>query len=212
MPPRSITNWRRHPGVIWLGIGAAAFLVIAGLRLVGALQAMELNAYDLFLKLRPTDGWREDRVVAILINDEDIRRVGQWPLTDDTLVAARAAGTTVLRATSEGRFGEATITVLSPGVATVTVSPSTTSVVVAATLTLTAQVRDASGGLVSSPGVTWTTSDSTVAAVSSAGVVTGVKAGSATITATSGEQGVDLLGELSEHGYTPDGLVAGGVR
>lgn len=102
------------------------------------------------------------------------------------LVAARATGTTVLRATSEGRFGEATITVLSPGVATVTISPSTASVAVAGTLLLTAQVRDASGTLVSSPVVTWTTSDSTVAAVSSTGTVTGMKAGSAIITAASG--------------------------
>ena len=70
---------------MWLVIGFAAFLLIAGLRLLGALQAMELTTYDLYLKLRPDSGWKEDRIVVVLVNDEDIRRVGQWPLSDETL-------------------------------------------------------------------------------------------------------------------------------
>jgi len=81
----SLTAWLRHPSIVWLGIGFAAFLLVAGLRLLGALQAMELTTYDLYLKLRPDSDWKEDRVVVVLVNDEDIRRVGQWPLSDETL-------------------------------------------------------------------------------------------------------------------------------
>ena len=81
----SLSTWFRHPIIVWFGIGLAAFFLVAGLRLFGALQAVELTAYDLYLKLRPDSGWREDRVAVVLVNDEDIRRVGQWPLTDETL-------------------------------------------------------------------------------------------------------------------------------
>ena len=59
----------------------------------------------------------------------------------------------------------------------VTVSPSTASVAVGATVTLTAQTLPANRA------VTWTSSDATKATVAN-GVVTGVGAGSATITAT----------------------------
>ncbi len=65
-------------------------MAVAGLRLLGGLQAMELAVQDLYVGARPDEGWREDRVVVVLIDDEDIRHVGQWPLTDDTL--ARAIG------------------------------------------------------------------------------------------------------------------------
>ena len=60
------------------------------------------------------------------------------------------------------------------------VTPSTLTVATGAKSRLNATV----GGRVYTNGVKWTTSDSTKATVSSAGVVTGVAAGSATITAT----------------------------
>lgn len=60
-------------------------MAVAGLRLLGGLQAMELAVQDLYLSARPDEGWREDRVVVVLIDDEAIRRIGGWPLTDDTL-------------------------------------------------------------------------------------------------------------------------------
>ena len=78
-------HWLNKPVFIGLAIGIAAFLAIAGLRLLGGLQAMELAVYDRYLDARPDADWRENRVAVVLINDEDIRRVGQWPLTDDTL-------------------------------------------------------------------------------------------------------------------------------
>lgn len=82
---RVIPAWLRQPPRIGLAIGLTVFLAVAGLRLLGGLQAIELAVYDQYLKLKPDTGWREDRVVAVLINDEDIRRIGQWPLSDETL-------------------------------------------------------------------------------------------------------------------------------
>jgi DNA/RNA endonuclease G (NUC1) len=68
--------------------------------------------------------------------------------------------------------------------ATVTVEPATAEVLVGATVSLTATARDADDNTVPTE-ITWSSSDETIATVSAAGVVTGVAAGSATITATS---------------------------
>lgn len=81
----TLAHWLRQPAVVGFGIGLAVFLAMAGLRLAGGLQAMELAVYDLYLNVRDDDDWREDRVAVILVDDEDIRRIGQWPLTDQTL-------------------------------------------------------------------------------------------------------------------------------
>ncbi|MCZ4316717.1 adenylate/guanylate cyclase domain-containing protein [Comamonadaceae bacterium G21597-S1] len=78
-------HWLRQPVAIGLGIGLAAFLAMAGLRLLGGLQAMELAVYDLYLNARPEGGRQEDRVAVVLIDDEDIRRIGRWPMDDATL-------------------------------------------------------------------------------------------------------------------------------
>lgn len=69
-----------------------------------------------------------------------------------------------------------------PAVQSVTVSPATASVQVGETAELTATVSVTGGA---SQAVTWSSSDDSIASVDSDGVVTGVAAGSATITATS---------------------------
>ena len=82
---RSLGKWLTQPAGIGLGIGLAVFLALAGLRLLGGLQALELAVHDLYINARPDGDWREDRVAVVLIDDEDIRRLGQWPISDDTL-------------------------------------------------------------------------------------------------------------------------------
>src|SRR4051812_33948286 len=68
----------------------------------------------------------------------------------------------------------------------IAIAPSTPAVLVSGTsTTLTVAVTNRAGTAVSGAGVVWTSSDPNVASAS-AGVVTGVKAGSATITATLG--------------------------
>ncbi len=70
-------------------------------------------------------------------------------------------------------------------VATVTVTPPATTLVPQATQALTAATLDASGNPLTGRPVSWSTSAQSVATVSSAGLVTAVGPGSATITATS---------------------------
>src|SRR5438128_474819 len=70
-------------------------------------------------------------------------------------------------------------------VASVEVSPASATVQVGATVQLTPTPRDASGNPLTGRIVTWATSDAAVATVSVSGLVGGVAAGSATITATS---------------------------
>jgi uncharacterized protein YjdB len=101
------------------------------------------------------------------------------------VVTAVAPGDATITATSEGKSGNATITVIPVPVGSVVVAPATRSVVAGTTTTLTATVRDANGTLVTNRPVAWSTSDPLIATVSSTGVVTGVAPGSATVTATS---------------------------
>src|SRR4051812_30066058 len=70
-----------------------------------------------------------------------------------------------------------------PAVARVMVSPDSTTVEPGKTVQLTARVEDASGNPVSDRTVDWISYDASVATVNG-GVVTGVGAGTATITAT----------------------------
>src|SRR6266550_3005606 len=70
-------------------------------------------------------------------------------------------------------------------VATVTVSPASTSVAVGAVQQFTATLKDASGNVLTGRTVTWSSSSPTIAGVSGSGVVTGLLAGSTMITATS---------------------------
>ena len=101
------------------------------------------------------------------------------------VVTGVAAGSAMITATSEGKGGTATVTVTSVPVASVAVSPASASVTVGQTVQLTATPKDASGNPLSGRAVTWATSNGAIATVSASGVVTGVAAGSATITATS---------------------------
>jgi len=109
-------------------------------------------------------------------------------------VTGVAAGSVTITATSEGQSGTATITVSTVPVASVTVSPSTASVPVGQTVQLTATPKDASGNPLSGRPVSWGSSNTAVATVSGSGVVTGVTAGAATITATSeGQSGTATI-------------------
>ena len=101
------------------------------------------------------------------------------------LVTAVAPGSATMTATIDGVTGTAAVTVTPVPVASVTLSPTTISVVAGASITLTAETRDASGTALPGRSISWSTSAPAVATVSATGVVTGVAAGSATITATS---------------------------
>jgi trimeric autotransporter adhesin len=106
------------------------------------------------------------------------------------LVTGVGAGTTTIRATSEGKTGTAQVAVTAPAptppsVASVTVTPSSTTLATGGTATLTATVKQSDGTVLTGRTVTWSSSAPNVATVSNSGVVTAVAPGNATITATS---------------------------
>jgi uncharacterized protein YjdB len=112
------------------------------------------------------------------------------------MVTGVAAGSAIITATSSGKSGTSSVTVtaVAPVVTTVTVAPTSASVVAGATTTLQATVKDQNGNSMTGQAVTWSTNNAAAATVSSSGVVTGVAAGSATITATnSGKSGTSSI-------------------
>ena len=104
------------------------------------------------------------------------------------LVTAVAAGSATITATSETKAGTAAITVSAPApapVATVSVLPASSTLLVGATVQLSATMRDANNNVLTGRVVTWASANPGIASVSSTGLVRGVGAGSTTITATS---------------------------
>src|SRR5205807_856075 len=89
-------------------------------------------------------------------------------------VAVAAPGAAPITATSEGKSGTATLTVTTVPVASVPLSPATATVLVGQTLQLTATPKDSAGGTLTGRTVTWMSGNTSVAAVSSSGQVTGV--------------------------------------
>jgi hypothetical protein len=92
------------------------------------------------------------------------------------------------------------ITPPTPVVTTVTVAPTSASVVAGATTTLLATVKDQNGNVMTGQTVAWSTNNAAAATVNSTGVVTGVAAGSATITATS--SGKTGTSSITDGSYT----------
>jgi uncharacterized protein YjdB len=121
------------------------------------------------------------RVVSWTSADTAVARVAV-----DGVVRGVRAGTVTITASAEGKSGTSTVSVTAPPtpVATVTVQPATASVDTGKTVQLTVVLRDAAGGTLTGRTVTWSSS-SAAATVSSGGLVSGVAAGSATITASS---------------------------
>lgn len=100
----------------------------------------------------------------------------------------RVASMMVMMAAGGGACGggdAAGVTPPRPDVATVQVTPATASVVVGSTTPLTAAARDAAGATLTGRTIGWASSADGVARVDANGVVTGVAAGTVTITATS---------------------------
>jgi hypothetical protein len=98
-----------------------------------------------------------------------------------------AGGPATITATSEGVSGTASVTVTSTAepVASVEVLPASAGIVVGGTVQLTATPKDAGGQPLTGRVITWQSDAPLVASVSPSGLVSGLAAGPATITATS---------------------------
>lgn len=116
-----------------------------------------------------------------------------WSSSDTTIatvssagvVTARAPGTAQIAASAGGQSAVATLTVIPVPVASLAVVPGTGTVTVGSRIGLTAVAYDANGGSLTGRQVVWASAVPGVATVDAAGVVTGIAAGTATITATS---------------------------
>ncbi len=100
---------------------------------------------------------------------------------------AVAPGSTTIVATSNGVTGTAAVTVTSNPNTTPSsssVSPPSASLVIGGTQQLSAVVSNLVGGLLGGLVTTWSSSNTSVASVTSSGVVTALTAGTATITAS----------------------------
>lgn len=103
----------------------------------------------------------------------------------------RSPGTATVFATSQGKTGQATITVRafsSAPVATVTVVPASASLAVGDTVSFTAQLRDSAGNPLTGPSVSWFSTDSAFAIINNFGsaiIGRGMRVGSALLQATS---------------------------
>jgi uncharacterized protein YjdB len=118
-----------------------------------------------------------------------------WQSSDTTIasissagiVTGIAAGPVVITATVSGQAATAQLAVRPPAPPVVTslvIDPATAGLAVGETMQLVAVVKDETGATVRGHETSWQSSDTTVASVSAAGLVTGVAVGSATITAT----------------------------
>ena len=68
-------------------VSTLTFLGIMGLRLLGALEALELMAYDRYLSARDDTAAADSRMTLVTITEEDIHEYG-WPLSDMLLEQA----------------------------------------------------------------------------------------------------------------------------
>ena len=102
------------------------------------------------------------------------------------VATAVSPGVATIRATGNGITSEpASITVMVPPVSSVTVTPSSNQeMMVGEMVTFTATAQTAGGAVRGDVSISWSSSDTSVVAITSAGVATAVGAGMATIRAT----------------------------
>jgi uncharacterized protein YjdB len=105
------------------------------------------------------------------------------------LATAVGTGSALMSVMVEGVRGTANLTVVEIPIASITLSPSTASVAAGASITLAATPVDAKGNALTGRTLTWSSSNSSVATVSQTGIVSGVTAGSATITVSGASAG-----------------------
>jgi uncharacterized protein YjdB len=125
-------------------------------------------------------------------------RAATWSTSNGAIVSVTqqgqitglaVGGPVTVTATIEGQSGSSAVRVVRNPVGSVTVAPPSASIAGGQTVQLAATVRDDIGATVTDRAVAWTSSDETVATVSTTGLVTGRRAGGpVTITATSEER------------------------
>src|SRR4028118_173171 len=67
----------------------AVTVTLLGVRHLGWLQPLELNAFDLMVQLRPDPG-PDPRLLIVKVTEQDIKAFKKWPLSDRVLAKAIA--------------------------------------------------------------------------------------------------------------------------
>jgi len=78
----------RKAALAVLVAGGVVFAVLMALRSAGALEGLELAAYDWHLRLRPGTPAKKPPVVLVTISERDIGELGTWPVPDRVLARA----------------------------------------------------------------------------------------------------------------------------
>lgn len=77
-----------RPVITSLLLSLLVFLSIIGLRQLGVLSGLEVAAYDITLRARPSTLQPSPRFVLITVTEDDIQTQGRWPFTDQVLAEA----------------------------------------------------------------------------------------------------------------------------
>lgn len=172
-----------------------------------AVESVSLSEESLTLD----EGETATLVVTILPEDATDKTVS-WSSSNSSvatvsngIVTAVKEGIATITATAGGKSAQCTITVKKAFVAVtdITLSQTNLSLEKGETATLTATVAPADA---TDKTVSWSSSDASVATVSSSGLVTAVKAGKATITATAGGKSAQCVVSVKEEGGMDAGI------
>ncbi len=137
----------------------------------------------LILTVKVTDtGGRQLDKVAIYWSSSN---VSVATVSSTGVLTANTAGQVTIAASALGKSATSVITVTDRVVASVQIAPAAVSVRIGTTVGLAAQVFDAEGSTLVGRSIAWSSSNIAIATVNNQGTVTGVAAGTATITATS---------------------------
>jgi len=166
---------------------------------VGATQQLTASATDV------AGATITGRVVAWSSRDPGVAVV-----SSTGQVTGIAPGSATIVAAIDGQSATATVTVRAVPVAAVRVTPDNTSVGVGGTVRLGAVVTDAAGNTLAGRAVSFASNNSGVARVADDGTVTGVSAGTATITATS--EGVNGTATVRVTATPPATVAVASVR
>ncbi len=122
-------------------------------------------------------------------------------VSDSGMVAAQTAGTVQIAASAQGVNGYATVTAILDPVASIVIVPAKASVDAGSTVQLTDTLKDAEAHVITGRPVTWTSDEITVATVTNSGLVSGIKSGTAQVTATSGAASARVTVTVLPHGH-----------
>ena len=179
--------------VIIIGSPATIALTPASAKLTALGETVQLNAEVKDSKNQPVPGatvsWRSSNSTVANVNASGV-------------VTAREGGTVTITATSGGKSASVTITVSQSASIVVIAPTSTTLTAVGATTQLQATVWDTKGNTVSNATVSWRSSNTAVATVSSSGRFTARSNGTVTITATSGGRSATVRITVSQSANT----------